>query len=88
MEIGENAVLLLVECLTPSVSFDVFMDNYFSSFCLLAHLGVNNIRATHVLNKNRLCKCTITGDEQLQKRNVGRSILKRLLVCRHPTDPT
>ena len=48
------------------------MDNYLTSFHLLTHLGVNNIRATRVLNKNRLCKCTITGDKQPQnKRNVA-----------------
>ena len=44
------------------------MDNYFTSFCLLTHLGVNNIRVTDVLNKNRLRKCTIIGDKQLQKK--------------------
>ena len=50
--LGEHIVLRLVECLTPTVSFDIFMDNYFTSFRLLTHLGVNNIRAD-VLNKNR-----------------------------------
>ena len=44
------------------------MDNYFTSFCLLTHLGVNNIRAAGVPNKNRLHKCTITGDKQLHIR--------------------
>ena len=43
------------------------MDNYFTSFRLLTHLGANNIRTTRVLNKNRLPKCTIIGDKQLQK---------------------
>ena len=66
--LGENVVLQLMECLTPSVSFEIFMDNYFTSFLLLTHLGVNNIRATRVLNKNRLHKCTITRDKQLQKK--------------------
>ena len=66
--LGENVVLRLMECLTPSVSSDIFMDNYFTSFCLLTLLGVNNIRAIHVLNKNRLHKCTIIGDKQLQEK--------------------
>ena len=44
------------------------MDNYFTSFRLLTYLGVNNIRATGMLNKNRLRKCTIIGDKQLQKK--------------------
>ena len=47
------------------------MDNYFTSFRLLTHLWVNNIRATGVLNKNRTRKCTITGDKQLQKKERG-----------------
>ena len=46
------------------------MENYFTSFRLLTHLGVNNIRATRVLNKNRLHKCTITGDKHLQKKGM------------------
>ena len=41
--LGENVVLWLMECLTPSVSFDIFMDNYFTSFRLLIQLGVKNI---------------------------------------------
>ena len=34
----------------------------------VTQLGVNNIRATGVLNKSRLHKCTIIGDKQLQKK--------------------
>ena len=52
--LGENVVLRLGRCLTASVSFDIFMDNYLTSFRLLTHLEINNIRATRVLNKNRL----------------------------------
>ena len=44
------------------------MDNYFIYFRLLTRLEVYNMRATRVLNKNRLCKYTITGDKELQKR--------------------
>ena len=44
------------------------MNNYFTSICLLTHLGVNNIWATGVLNKNRLHKCTIVGKKQPQKK--------------------
>ena len=46
--LGKNVVLRLMECLNLSVSFDTFMDNYFTSFRLLTHLGVNNIRATQM----------------------------------------
>ena len=54
------------------------MDNYFTSFRLLTHVGVylsvfnpnagNNIRVTGGLNKNMLRKCTIIGGKQLQKK--------------------
>ena len=47
------------------------MDNYFTSFRLFTLLGVNNIRATRVLNKNRLWKCPIIGNKQLQKKNAA-----------------
>ena len=44
------------------------MDNCFTSFRLLTHLEVNNIRATGVLNKNRLRKYIIIGDKQLEEK--------------------
>ena len=65
--IGENVALQLMECLTLSVKFEIFMDYYFTSFGLLTHLLVNKIRATRVLNKNRLRKYTIIGNKQLKK---------------------
>ena len=49
-----------MERLTPNFSFDIFIDNYFTSFRLLNHLEINNIWATNALKKKRLCKCTIT----------------------------
>ena len=60
-----------MECLTPSVRFNIFMDNYFKFFRLLTHLGVNDIRATRVLSKNRFRNCTIIGDKQLQEKELG-----------------
>ena len=67
--LGEN-VLWLVKSLTPTFSFDIFMDDYFTTFRLLTHLRVNNIRATVVLNKNRLRKCTFIGYKQLQREEM------------------
>ena len=66
--LDENVVLRLMECFTSSVSFDVVMDNYFTSFRLLTLLRVNNIRATRMLNKNSLRKYTVIGNKQLQKK--------------------
>ena len=42
------------------------MDNYFTFFWLLTHLGVNNIWATRVLNKKKITQ--IIGDKQLKKK--------------------
>ena len=39
------------ESLTPAFSFSIFMDNYFTSFSLLTHLGINNIQVKGVVNK-------------------------------------
>ena len=47
------------------------MNKYLTSFRVLTHLGVNNISATSVLNKNRLRKCTIVTDKQQQKMEYG-----------------
>ena len=57
-----------MECLTPAFSFDVFIDNYFRSFRLLTRLEANSIRATGVLNKNRIRKFMIIGKKQQQKK--------------------
>ena len=61
--LGESIALQLVECLTSSISSDIFMNNYFASFRLLTLLEVNNIQAARVLKINKLRKCTITGDK-------------------------
>ena len=41
--LGLKIVLRLTQYLTPTFNFDSFMDNSFTSFCLLTHLGVSNI---------------------------------------------
>ena len=43
------------------------MNNYFTTSRLLTHLGVRNIQAAGMLKKNRLRKCTIIRDKQVQK---------------------
>ena len=66
--LGENIVLRMMKCLPPTASYHKLMDSYFTFFRLLTHLEANNVGATGVLNKNRLRKCTIIGDKQLQKK--------------------
>ena len=53
--------------LSPYVSYHICVNNCFKPFCLLSHLGVNNIQATGMLNKNYLRKWTIIWDKQLLK---------------------
>ena len=36
--LGDNVVLRLMECLTPTVSCHLFMANYFTSFCFFVFL--------------------------------------------------
>ena len=59
-----------MECLIPTFSFDIFVGNFFTSFRLFTRLRVNNIRATGVLDKNRLRKC-ILGTSSCKKRESG-----------------
>ena len=63
-----NLTLRLMKCFPPIVSYHIFMDNYFTSFCMLTHFGVNNIQVTSVHNENRVSKCTIIEDKQLQEK--------------------
>ena len=79
MGIRENVVLWLMKCLIPSISFEKFMDSYFTYFRLLTHLGVTTFEQQAVLNKNRLRKCT--GNKHLQKK--GAKILKGRLFSSH-----
>ena len=46
------------------------MGNYFTSFRLLIHIGVNNIRETGVLNKNGLANALSLGTAA-KERNVA-----------------
>ena len=64
-KLEEKVALQLMECLTSTVSFDIFKDNYFISFRLLSQVAVFPAGA---FNKNRLCKCTIIEDKKLQKK--------------------
>ena len=47
--------------------FHVFMDNYFTSYRLLVHVGEYEIRETGILNKKKPNNCTIKGNKALEK---------------------
>ena len=72
--LGEKFVLDLMERLPERVSFHVYMDNYFTSLHLLAHLGEHNIHATRDLHKKNLAKCDIR--KQLEKKARGYTVQK------------
>ena len=59
--LGENFVLRPMECLTPTVKFDIFLTT-------TTHLGVNNIRVTGVLKNATALQL---GRSSCKKRNVA-----------------
>ena len=60
-EIWKNVGLWLMECLTSTYNFDIFMDNYFTYFRLLTHL-----EATEMYYANSL----LLEETAAKKRNV------------------
>ena len=64
-------VLNLVETLPKKNSYNVFFDNFFTTFRLVQHLGDNNIRATGTVHRSQLHKTPITGPNELQKKARG-----------------
>ena len=64
--LGENLVLWLMECLTQAFSFDIFMDNCFTSFSLLTLLW-----ATVVLNKKGYTIVLLLGTNSCNNKERG-----------------
>ena len=69
--LGENIVLKLMKCLTPIVSFDIFMDNYLTSFVCLPTFELTTFKQHVCSTKNMLHKCTIIEDKEPQKKESG-----------------
>ena len=69
--LGENGALQLIECLTWSVSFDVFMDNISHLFICLSTLKLTtleqHLRSTKICYANALS----LGTNGCKKRNVA-----------------
>ena len=65
--LGETLVLSLLDVLPAGVSFD----NFFTSLRLLQHLGSNNIRASGIVNQNRLTDCPVMRKKELEKSERG-----------------
>ena len=52
-------------------SYHVYVDNYFTAFHHLDHLGDHNIQAIGDLNKKKLSKGDIMAEKELQKKGRG-----------------
>ena len=69
---GENVVLQLMECLAQSVSCEIFMGKYFTSFRLLTHLELTTFMQ-HVCS-TKIYKVTQmhhhSGQTAAKKKNV------------------
>ena len=57
--LGEKTVLSLLEVLPEKISYDVYFDNFFTSFRLLKFLHEHQIKATGTVNKKRLASAPI-----------------------------
>ena len=76
----------LMESLTATFSFDIFMGNYFTFVHLLTQLGVNNTQATSVPNKNRLHICKAIEKKQQTERGyfeqcIAHQVKKQCDLC-------
>ena len=60
-----------MEVLPKGLSYNIFFDNFFTSFRLLKHLNSNNIRATGTANKAKLTQCPIIAPKKLEKKERG-----------------
>ena len=63
-----------MECLTPTVSFDLFMDNYFTSFRLFVCLPTLELRIFEqevCLTKIGYVNTLLPGTNSCKKRNVA-----------------
>ena len=72
--LGDNVVLRLMECLTPTVSFDLFMDNYFTSFRLfvcLPTLELTTFEQEVCSTKIGYANTLSSGTNSCKKRNVA-----------------
>ena len=71
--LGEKTVLSLLEVLPEKTSYDVYFDNFFTSFRLLCFLRDNDIKATGTVNKKKIASVPIKQPNDLSKTPRGYS---------------
>ena len=59
----ENSVLRLVQNIPKHQNYEVFFDNWFSTFPLLLKLHSMDILATATFRMNRLTRCPLMSDK-------------------------
>ena len=68
---GENVVLRLMEFLTPSVGFDIFIDNYFTSFVSLPTLEVTAFEQQVCSTKTSYVNVLSVGANSCKKKELA-----------------
>ena len=68
--LGERTVLSLLDVLPQNMSYDVFFDNFFTSFRLLKHLYNNGIKGTGTVNKQKSRRFQ-SSNQKCSQRNPG-----------------
>ena len=84
----DNVVLWLMGCLTPNISFDLFMDNYFTSFRLFVCLSTLELRISEqevCLTKICYVNTLLSGTNSCKKKKRGhfeqRSSRQAKMLC-------
>lgn len=89
--LGASVVLqysdVLREKIDSQAAFHLFFDNFFTSIPLIDELRVRGIKATGTIRENRLSKCPLPKNKELQKTDRGAfkymsSRTEEIVVCK------
>ena len=69
--LGHRVVTSLLAAVDDPLKHEVFFDNLFTSYDLLAHLQKENIKATGTVRENRLKKCPLMDNRAMRKTERG-----------------
>lgn len=69
--LGFRVVTSLLSCLEDPTSHEVFFDNFFTSYDLLAYLQDINMKASGTVRENRLKKCPLMSTSAMKKMERG-----------------
>lgn len=69
--LGHRVVTSLLAIVDDPLKHEVFFDNFFTSYDLLAYLQKENIKATGTVRENRLKKCPLIDNRAMRKTERG-----------------